>query len=415
MSAAQYQTQLNWISDQQDTMLKETLRWASINSGSLHLEGLERMAVALRETFVQHLAPSEVELIDLMPMESVDAAGNLIKQNLGKMLRMSKHPDAPIQVLLTGHMDTVYGKDHAFQKSQHIDDNIVNGPGVADMKGGLSILMTALEALEKSPWAGKVGWEVMMNPDEEIGSIGSVPFLLEAAKRNHFGLTFEPCLADGALASSRKGSGNFVAVVRGKAAHAGRNPEDGRNAIAALARFITSIFALNGGMAGVTVNPGKLEGGGPVNVVPDLAICRFNVRVKTPEEQAWIVSEIQRITSEIAEMDGILISLHGGFTRPPKVLSTANLHLFDLIRDCGKALGLTIIEKPSGGCCDGNNLAAAGLPNVDSLGVRGGNIHSSGEFMLADSLSERAQLAGLLLMRLASGEIDWPYPKKEPI
>src|SRR5690606_18864272 len=122
----------------------------------------------------------------------------------------------------------------------------------------------------------------LINPDEEIGSIGSAPLLVQGAKRNDFGLTYEPSLPDGTLAGARKGSGNFTTVVHGRAAHAGREPQMGRNAIALLAEYIQALFALNGAMPDITVNPGRIDGGGPVNVVPDLAQCAFNVRVGTP-------------------------------------------------------------------------------------------------------------------------------------
>lgn len=392
-------------------MLDLTLGWSSINSGSYHTHGLARMADAMQARFAE--LDAIAERLALAPMESVDASGEVEQVPLGNALRFTKRPDAPLRVLLTGHMDTVFPQDHPFQTHQMLDDNTVNGPGVADMKGGLVVALTALEALERSPWAEQIGWQVLINPDEEIGSIGSAELLAEGAANNHFGLTYEPSMPDGTLAGARKGSGNFAAVIRGKSAHAGREPHLGRNAVMALAKFITAIFALNGGMEGVTVNPGKIEGGGPVNVVPDLAICRFNVRVKTPEEQAWVERELARIQKEISALEGFSIALHGHFTRPPKILSKANLHLFDLLKDCGSELGIAIHTKDTGGCCDGNNLAAHGLPNIDTLGVRGGAIHSADEYMKIDSLTERARLSTLLLLRLASKEVAWPYVNKE--
>ncbi|MGB1539637.1 MAG: hydrolase, partial [Rickettsiales bacterium] len=398
-----YRPYLDWIASQQDAMLEMALAWSKINSGSFHLEGLARMLEAIEAAFLP--LGCEAERLELAPMASVDEKGHAISVPLGKALRFRKHPDAPIKVLFTGHMDTVFPKDHAFQEPVRMDDNTINGPGVTDMKGGIVVMLHALHALEQSPWAGEIGWEVLINSDEEIGSIGSALLLEEGAKRNDFGLTYEPGLPDGTLAGARKGSGNFTAVVRGRAAHAGRNPEEGRNAIAALSEFILAINALNGARDGLTVNPGSIEGGGPTNVVPDLAICRFNSRMHKPEDMQWMETQLQKIVSDINAKDGITLELHGGFTRPPKVLTPANQQLFDLVKACGTQLGLSLQEKPTGGCCDGNNLAAHGLPNVDTLGVRGGAIHSSDEFMIIDSLSERAQLSALLLLRLASKEV----------
>lgn len=406
MTLSTYQPHLDWIADQQEAMLKMTLAWSAINSGSYNLDGLAAMAQVLEQEFAA-LEPDSSERIDLAPMQAVSRDGGLADIPLGQAVRFRKRPNAPLKVMLTGHMDTVFPKDHGFQSNTFLDDTTVNGPGVADMKGGIVIMLHALKALESSPWAEHIGWEVLINSDEEIGSIGSAPLLMEGAKRNDFGLTYEPSMPDGTLAGARKGSGNFTAVVNGRAAHAGREPHLGRNAIAMLSEFILAIFELNGKMPGVTVNPGRIDGGGPVNVVPDLAMCAFNVRVATPEEQVFVENELSKLENHYNTREGFKLKVHGGFTRPPKVLSPANVQLFDFIKACGADLGMSLHEKPTGGCCDGNNLAAAGLPNVDTLGVRGANIHSSDEYMIIPSLTERAQLSTLLLLRLASQELRW--------
>ncbi|MCH2547282.1 MAG: hydrolase [Alphaproteobacteria bacterium] len=407
MTLTPYQPTLDWLATQQQSMLDMTLTWAHINSGSYNLNGLADMATALESEFGA-LEPDSSEKIDLTPLEAVSADGTVVHIPLGQALRFRKRSNAPLKVLLTGHMDTVFPKDHSFQSCTKMDSDTINGPGVADMKGGLVVMLHALKALEKSPWHEHIGWEILINSEEEIGSIGSAPFLVEGAKRNDFGLTYEPSMPDGTLAGARKGSGNFTAVVNGRAAHAGREPHLGRNAIVALSEFNLAIFALNGAMEGITVNPGKLEGGGPVNVVPDLAICRFNIRISTPEEQTYVEVALKELEQSFNEKDGITLTIHGSFTRPPKILSPINQQLFSMVKDCGSQLGLSLHEKPTGGCCDGNNLAAAGLPNVDTLGVRGANIHSADEYMIISSLTERAQLSALLLMRLAAKELTWP-------
>ena len=131
-------------------------------------------------------------------------------------------------------MDTVFGEDHAFQKTRWLEDGVLNGPGVADMKGGLSVMLAALKAVEKSNSAERIGYEVVINSDEEVGSPASATLLAQAAAGKRAALTYEPAaLPDGTLAGARPGSGNFSFVVRGRSAHAGRNPEDGRNAIVA--------------------------------------------------------------------------------------------------------------------------------------------------------------------------------------
>ena len=153
---------------------------------------------------------------------------------------------------------------------------MARGPGVIDAKGGLVVLLTAIDAVERSDLAGNLGWELFLNTDEEIGSPGSAAFFAEAAKRNHLALLFEPAMPDGALVSERKGSGNFSLVVRGRAAHAGRDFSAGRNAIVAAADFAVAVHRLNGTIPEVTLNVARIDGGGPANVVPDLAVCRLN-------------------------------------------------------------------------------------------------------------------------------------------
>lgn len=399
-----YQQQLAGIDAQLDGMHQQLIEWSETNSGSLNLPGLATMAELIKQGF-QPLGV-QAETLDLKPLQQVDSHGQLVDIPLGQALRWRKRPAAPIQIFLGGHYDTVFPVDSSFQKTKALDPNTLNGPGVADLKGGLLVMRAALQTLEQSPWAENVGWEILLNPDEEIGSPGSAPLLIESAKRNHIGLVYEPAMPDGGLAGARKGSGNFSFVVRGRAAHAGREHHQGRNAIAALALFISAVDQLNGQREGVTINVGKIEGGGPVNVVPDLAICRFNVRLHNEADQQWFMLEIKKAAAILDSLDGIEHELHGGFTRPAKPLSDANQRLFERLRDCGAELNQEIRWQATGGCCDGNNLAAAGLPNIDTLGVIGGAIHSDKEYMFVDSLVSRAKLSALLLLKIASGEID---------
>jgi glutamate carboxypeptidase len=155
----------------------------------------------------------------------------------------------------------------------------------------------------------------------------------------------------------------------------------------------------------VTVNVGSIEGGGPVNVVPDLASCRFNVRVANSADEQLFQNHFRKVSEEINDMDGISLDIRGGVTRPPKPLDRRTHQALEHVAACGRDLGMTIRWQPSGGSCDGNNLAATGLPTIDSLGVRGGEIHSAREYVFLDSLAERAKLTALLLMKLGSREI----------
>jgi glutamate carboxypeptidase len=293
----------------------------------------------------------------------------------------------------------VFGADHPFQACRWIDADTLNGPGVADMKGGIAAMFAALAAVEASPFADRLGWEIVLNSDEEVSSPGSTPLLVAAAGRCHLGLTFEPALPDGTLAGARKGSGNFSAVVTGRAAHAGREPEAGRNALLAAADLALRLKALTAD--DLSINPAKIDGGGPNNIVPDHAVLRWNMRPSTPAAAARARAAIAALAADVALAHDVTIATHGDFARPPKPLDANQQRLFDLVRTCGTALGLPINWRDTGGVCDGNNLAATGLAVVDTLGPRGGAIHSADEFLCADSLVERAQLAALVLMRVA--------------
>lgn len=384
-------------------MVSRVTRFANINSGSTNLAGLARMLTLLKNEF--HILGGKMETLDPGPVANINAKGELTPQKVGKILRITQRPRAKHQVLLVGHYDTVYGANHKFQKVRRIDKNTLNGPGVSDLKGGLVVMLEALKTLEKSPWAKNLGWQVILNPDEEIGSFGSAKYLKAGAQKADLGLVFEPSLPDGTLAGKRKGNGNYTAVFHGVPAHVGREHHKGRSAILALARFTTAVEALNQKLKTAIFNVGHIEGGGPTNVVPDLAIAHFNVRAENPDDIPVIEKHLHDLIAVANQTDGIRAMLHGFFNRMPKDLTPSMQKLFDALNDCARAEGFALSMVPTGGCCDGNNLAAAGLPNLDSLGVRGGGIHSDSEYILLDSLVERARLIALFLMRLGAGEL----------
>ena len=397
--------QLHWIEGQAAAMREELLGLSNQNSGSFNAAGVDACAERLQRLF----APlgAQAERIAVAPYRYTDDRGEWRERPLGQALRLRQRPDAPLRVFLCGHLDTVYGAEHPFQQARADGQDRLHGPGVADLKGGLLVMLLALSALEQSPQRERIGWEVLFNPDEEIGSRGSAPLLAEAAARNHFGLVYEPAYADGGLASERKGSGNFDIVVRGRAAHAGRNPEDGRNAIAAAAALATQLHGVNGRREGLTLNVGYVHGGGPLNIVPERCVLKFNVRTSRHEDEAWLLDTVQALLDQAGRAEGYAFELRGGFTRPPKPVSPGVARLQGLLGDCGRELGLNLQFRPTGGCCDGNNLAALGLANVDNLGVVGGEIHSEREWMRLSSLTERASLSALLLLKLAQGELSW--------
>jgi len=379
-------------------MLGQVEAWAAINSGSRNLGGLKQVAAALADAFAA--LPGKLDLIDAAPVEAIDANGQRIEILHGQNIRLSVRPEAPLQLLFTGHMDTVFGADHAFQAMRWLEPGVLNGPGVADMKSGIAVMLAALKAVESSPVADRIGYDVILNSDEEVGSLGSADLITRAAAGKRAAVTYEPsALPDGTFAGARPGSGNFSFTVKGKSAHAGRNPQDGRNALVAAADLALRLKA--GMRDGLSVNPARIDGGSPNNVVPDMAVLRVNLRPRSLADQTAAQGLIDCAVKTVAARHDVAIHSHGHFARPPKPMTPALEALFGLVGQAGADLGQPVAWQSTGGVCDGNNIAACGVPVIDTMGARGGSIHSMEEFLIVDSLSERAALSALTILRLA--------------
>lgn len=390
---------LDKINDQKDEMVECLIGWSRINSFSDNPEGLSLMLLALKSRFSRLGGTSEI--ISLPPRSAVSSTGKLIEIPTGNALRIIKRPEAKKRLLLAGHMDTVYSPDHSFQDVEKLPSNKLKGPGVADMKGGLLVMLKALETLEQHPSAANIGWEVLINPDEEVGSVGSHELFAAAAKRNEIGLIFEPSFSDGAIVSSRKGSCNLTVVVRGKSAHAGRDFDKGRNAINALAEYIVKANKLVDSDRGIAVNAGYISGGGPVNIVPELAICGLNVRAVKKEDFHRVRDALCLLAGD-CEKEGLTLAPHILTSRDPKPFNDASKHLFAEIERSAAEEGITLSLRPSGGVCDGNLLAEYGLPVIDTLGVVGGEIHTANEYIETDSLVTRSRIVARFLINYAA-------------
>lgn len=377
-------------------MLPLVEQWASINSGSRNLAGLATMATMLTESFAP--LPGTISLLDGAQVETVDASGAVHPMTHGRHLHLKVRPEAKVQMLFTGHMDTVFAADHPFQTLNWLAPDVLNGPGVADMKGGIAVMLAALSAVE-ALGAATFGYEILINSDEEVGSPSSAPLIAAAARGKLAAFTYEPsALPDGTLAGARAGSGNFSIVITGKSAHAGRNPEDGRNALVAAADLAVRLKAASG--RGFSCNPARIDGGSPNNVVPDNAVLRVNFRPRSKEDEMAARALLDQMTNDIAIAHEVSVHIHGSFGRPPKAMDAKAQRLFELVRSCGSDLGQIIGWKDSGGVCDGNNIAACGVAVVDTMGVRGGSIHSSDEYLITSSLEERAALSALAISRI---------------
>ncbi len=381
---------------QGDAHLRRLTAWANVNSGSENAAGLDAMADLLVEALRQ--LPCEV---DTLP-----SGGR-------RIVRARCRPDVSLRVLCNGHYDTVYEADHPFQACRPAGEAILNGPGVADMKGGIVTMLAALAAFEASPGAERLGWEVFLTPDEETGSSASAPALAEAARRNHFGLVFEPARPGGEIIHSRKGTGAIVVRCRGRSAH-GAQPEAGRNAILALSSFLLAAGRLPSELPDVLLNVGKVRGGGAINIVPDYAEAELHVRITRTAQQAEVLSRLHALASRVGAETECVLTVEGGFDRPPKECRPAEVAAFGAWQHIAADLGLPPIDwVHSGGGSDGNLLSAAGLPCLDGVGPIGGDMHSESEWVDVPSIARRAQIAALFLHRLATGEIVLPFAHAE--
>lgn len=392
------------VVDLDAAMQARTLDWARINTGSWNKDGLDALAPQLADAYAQ--LEAEIDLITPDPIERIGDTGDVEGFETGAILTVTARPTAPVQIIMSGHYDTVFPPG-TFSDIQSIDEDRLNGPGLADMKGGLSVMLGALQAFEAGPLKDALGYKIVVTPDEETGNFASAPILHETAQSGAMiGMTYEPCMESGAMSGGRKGSAVFDIVLKGRSAHAGRAKADGRSAIEAAAWLTVQLEALNDAHPGVSVNVGAIDGGSAVNIVPDLAIIRFGARAPDAAAAAWANTQVERLLDEVRHRDGISGHLHGGFYRPPKPRNAAQQALFDAVTQTGKAIGLELEFVDTGGVCEGNNIFAAGVPNVDTLGVMGGRIHSSDEYVVLSSFAQRTQLSALLLNRLADGRMN---------
>lgn len=404
-----FKNSIQWIESQKEEMITLLIEWVNINSGSDNLEGLEKQLASIQQTFRR--LGAEEEVISLPSSTKIDTMGNYTKRPVGKALQFTKRQNAPLQILLVGHMDTVFTSHSPFQKAKRDNDTLV-GPGALDMKGGLIIMLKALEALERTEQKKQIGWQVIINPDEEIGSVSSEKLLYEAATNHDIGLIFEPSFPDGYLVSSRKGSINFSIVSKGISAHAGRDFHEGKNAIQHLVRLLAKIETLNNYSSSLTVNLGHIEGGGPVNIVPDLAICRCNARFGSSEEAEYLKEKLSLAIGEENEDPHVNLELFVDTARAHKSFDQKHEELFLIYKQCAKELSQELMWRPSGGVCDGNILALAGLPVIDTLGGIGSGMHTFNETIHLNSLVDRAKLTTFFLLKMATNTTDFQKWKR---
>ncbi len=308
--------------------------------------------------------------------------------------------DQGSRLLIAGHLDTVHDPTGPFRElSISPDGRTATGPGCVDMKGGLVIMVAALEALEE---AGIVAaWTALFNSDEETGSYHSERAIRSASKECDIGLAVEPAMPDGGLAIERLGSGQFMIECRGQSAHVGRDFEQGVSAVTALAERLVRIGRLSEPARGLIANIGPVEGGRATNVVPDLARAWGNVRFPSKQIADELSAKLEALATPENSMPAATVRT--SFIRAAKPLTPGTQRLAELARAAAEDLGQKLPFGKTGGVCDGNIMQDEGLPTIDTLGVRGGGLHTPQEWIELPSLVERCQLLAVLMSRLAGG------------
>lgn len=323
----------------------------------------------------------------------------------GPLLRI-RRPGTGAKVLLLAHYDTVWSPGE-WEQAWIERDGKIYGPGVYDMKAGLLFVQYALR------WLGETereapDLEILINPDEEVGSVVSRPHIEQAAAVADFALVMEPASPQGHLKLERKGSGEYVIEVKGRPAHQGVEPEAGINAIVEAAHQILAMLELEDLARGTTVGPNVITAGTVSNTVASAAEIAVDVRAWTRDEQRRLDRGLRQLAPRL---EGAEITLRGGWNRPPMESTRASIELFRRTRQIGCDLGLDLHRVAWGGSSDANLAAAVGVPTMDGLGPVGDGAHQFSEHIVVDQLPVRMALFSELVTSLAVPPEDWLSPE----
>ena len=306
----------------------------------------------------------------------------------------NRHHRHPVQLLL-GHSDTVWPIGTLKEMPVEDGEGIIRGPGVYDMKGGLVQMLYALQALHALQLEPTVTPLIFINSDEEIGSRESTPHIRRLARIADRAFVLEPSLGlEGKLKIARKGVGSFTVVAKGKAAHAGLNPDGGASAILELSFVIQKLFALNDASRGITVNVGMIDGGLRPNVVAPESRAQIDVRVQTREDAQHIEESIHALQPTTP---GVTLEISGHIRRQPMEQTPRNLALLEVAKEVGRTFDVNIDAGAAGGASDGNTTSLF-TATLDGLGAVGDGAHAQHEFLYFDKLAERSALLAMLLM-----------------
>jgi glutamate carboxypeptidase len=369
-----------------DAYLEDLKAIVNIDSGTFTKAGIDRVGAYLQERFADFGFSTSFD-------RQKQYGDHLVATHKGS------NPNGP-RLLLIGHIDTVFSEGEVarrpFKIARSNGKTVATGPGVLDMKSGVLIGMYSLHLLIQAQEAAYQSATFICNSDEEIGSPSSRPLIQELARQADAVLVFEPGRAEETVVSSRRGCGQYRVEVHGLSAHAGVEPQRGRNAILELSYQVQKMQALNGAIPGTTLSVGIIRGGERTNVVPDYAYFDMDVRASDQRAARALEAAMQQVTTQ-RKLQGTTITLSGSMLCQPFERNPANERLVRLVREAGSALGLKMQDVGSGGASDANTTAAMGIPTLDGLGAVGEGAHAANESIVLEEHPRRtAILAGLI-------------------
>jgi glutamate carboxypeptidase len=388
MNAHQVVDQAERLMDQYLEDLKTTV---NIDSGTYTKSGIDQVGAYLQERFQAFGFATRID-------QQEEFGNHLVATHTGNASQGAR-------VLLIGHIDTVFPEGEAqrrpFALSQQNGSRIATGPGVLDMKSGVLIGMYGLHILIAAQQAHYQQVTFVCNSDEEIGSPSSKPLIQQLARQADAVIVLEPGRAKDTVVSSRRSSGKYRVEARGVSAHAGVEPQRGRNAILELSYQVQKMQALNGTVPGTTLSVGVIHGGERINVVPDYAYFDMDVRASDTAGIQAIEAAMKRVTT-LHVLQGTQITVSGSMISHPFERNQRNAHLVRLAQEAGSELDLKIEDVGSGGASDANNTSELGVPTIDGLGAGGGLAHNPGEFIELDYLPTRIALLAGLVQKISS-------------
>ena len=329
-------------------------------------------------------------------IQSINSIERFASEEFGEHLaiRAFGKSESSRSVLVLGHTDTVHPRGTIKENPWRAAGNRIYGPGIFDMKVNCAVVLEALRACEALGLQTRSAVTILLTCDEETGSPSGRPLVEAEAKKSRAVLVLEPPASGGRVKTARKGTGMFTIDVKGRAAHAGLDPEKGISAVLELARQTVRLHELNDPVSGTTVTVNVIHGGTHSNVIPAEARAEIDMRFTSSDAGA----RTERRILTVAPFDpGATITVNGGINRPALERSQQVKALYTHARALASFLDFDLGEASVGGASDGNFVAALGVPVLDGLGVQGDGAHAAHEHILCEDIPTRgALLAGLL-------------------